>query len=179
MVETNPTHGEANADALVAMEKHRVNEDLSDFQADGESVILPLQSDGRREHILFNLSRGRINLRKVKMQSRGRHVVVLVLLDLGGAPHRNPDGEEILVPPLRRGGCGFMLRKTENPATLGTHGYRPRNLSTQVRRHHLDVWSDITYTAHLGVAKHLCSNVFCTLELRNTHPSPSYRTNSD
>ena len=26
------------------------------------------------------------------MQNRGRQVVVLVRLDLGGAPHRNPDG---------------------------------------------------------------------------------------
>jgi hypothetical protein len=37
---------------------------------------------------------------KVKMQNRGRQVVVLVRLDLGGAPHRNPDGEDIPVPHL-------------------------------------------------------------------------------
>jgi len=34
------------------------------------------------------------------MQNRGRQVVVLVRLDLGGAPHRNPDDEEIPVPHL-------------------------------------------------------------------------------
>lgn len=34
------------------------------------------------------------------MQTRGRQVVVLVRLDLGGAPHRNPDGEKIPVPHI-------------------------------------------------------------------------------
>ena len=34
------------------------------------------------------------------MQNRARQVVVLVRLDLGGAPHRNPDDEEILAPHL-------------------------------------------------------------------------------
>ena len=98
MAEMNLT--QAEADALIAMEKHRVNQELSDFPADGQSVVLPLQSADRREQFLVDLSRGRIDLRKVKMQNRGRQVVVLVRLDLGGAPHRNPDGEEIPVPHL-------------------------------------------------------------------------------
>ena len=62
--------------------------------------MLPLQSVDRREQFLLDLSRGRIDLLKVKLQNRGRQVVVLVRLDLGGAPHRNPDGEEIPVPHL-------------------------------------------------------------------------------
>lgn len=91
---------QAEADALIAMEKHRVNEDRSDFPMGGQSLILPLQSADRREQFLLDVSRGRIDLLKVKMQSRGRQVVVLVRLDLGGAPHRNPDGEEMLPPHL-------------------------------------------------------------------------------
>ena len=98
MAETNLTQDEA--DALLTMEKHRVNEDICDFPSDGESVILSLQSPDRREQFLLDLSRGRIDLRKVKMQTRARQIVVLVRLDLGGAPHRNPDGEEIPVPHL-------------------------------------------------------------------------------
>ena len=61
---------------------------------------MPLQSADKREQFLLDLSRGRIDLLKVKMQNRGRQVVVLVRLDMGGAPHRNPDGEEIPVPHL-------------------------------------------------------------------------------
>ena len=91
---------QAEADALIAMEKHRVTDDRTDFPVGGESVVLPLQSADKREHFLLDLSRGRINLQKVKMQTRGRQVIVLVRLDLGGAPHRNPDGEEIPVPHL-------------------------------------------------------------------------------
>ena len=89
---------QAEADALIAMEKHRVNEDRHDFPIGGRSLIVPLQSPDKREQFLLDLSRGRINLAKVKMQNRGRQVVVLVRLDVGGPPHRNPDGEDVACP---------------------------------------------------------------------------------
>lgn len=105
MAEINLTQEEANV--LIAMEKHRANEDRSDFPMRGQSLTLPLQSADRREQFLLDLSRARIDLQKVKMQNRGRQVVVLVRLDLGGAPHRNPDGEEISVPHLHLYREGF------------------------------------------------------------------------
>lgn len=98
MAEINLT--QAEADALIAMEKHRASDDRVDFPMGGQSVVLPLQSTDRREQFLLDLSRGRIDLLKVKMQNRGRQVVVLVRLDLGGAPHRNPDDTEIAAPHL-------------------------------------------------------------------------------
>jgi hypothetical protein len=91
---------QAEADALIAMEKHRATEDRSDFPMGGQSLVLPLQSADKREQFMLDLSRGRIDLLKVKMQNRGRQVVVLVRLDLGGAPHRNPDNEEVPAPHL-------------------------------------------------------------------------------
>jgi hypothetical protein len=91
---------QAEADALIAMEKHRVTNDRHDFPRPGESLTVPLQSPDKREHFLLDLSRGRIDLKKVKMQNRGRQVVVLVRLDLGGAPHRNPDDTEVPAPHL-------------------------------------------------------------------------------
>ncbi len=91
---------QAEADALIAMEKHRANENRSAFPMAGESLTIPLQSPDRREQFLLDLSRGRIDLAKVKMQNRGRQVVVLVRLDLSGAPHRNPDDVEIPSPHL-------------------------------------------------------------------------------
>lgn len=91
---------QAEADALIAMEKHRANEDRSDFPMDGQSLVVPLQSADKHEQFLLDLSRGRIDLLKCKMQNRGRQVIVLVRLDLGGAPHRNPDDEEISTPHL-------------------------------------------------------------------------------
>ena len=89
---------QAEADALMAMEKHRGTENWTDFPTGGQSSILPLQSADKREQFLLDLSRGRLDLQKVKMQTRGRQVIVLVRLDLGGAPHRNPDDEETFWP---------------------------------------------------------------------------------
>jgi hypothetical protein len=98
MAEINLT--QAEADTLIAMEKRRANDERVDFPMGGQSVVLPLQSPDRREQFLLDLSRGRIDLLKVKMQNRGRQVVVLVRLDLGRAPHRNPDDSEIAAPHL-------------------------------------------------------------------------------
>lgn len=98
MSDINLTQSEA--DSLIAMEKHRASEDRSTFPMAGQSLILPLQSADKREQFVLDLSRGHIDLSKVKMQNRGRQVVVLVRLDLGGAPHRNPDDEEVSAPHL-------------------------------------------------------------------------------
>lgn len=98
MAEINLT--QAEAEALIAMEKHRTSEARSDFPMGGEALSLPLESADRREQFVLDLSRGRIDLGKVKMQTRGRQVVALVRLDLGGAPHRNPDDAEIPAPHL-------------------------------------------------------------------------------
>jgi len=98
MADINLTQTEA--DALIAMEKYRMNEESHSFPAEGQSLVLPLQSKDRREQFFLDLSRGRIDLSKVKMQNRGRQVIVLVRIDLGGPPHRNPDGEEISSPHL-------------------------------------------------------------------------------
>src|SRR5580693_6557569 len=105
MAEINLTQEEANI--LIVMEKRRANHDRSDFPMRGQSLTLPRLSADKREEFLLDLSRARIDLQKVKMQNRGRQVVVLVRLDLGGAPHRNPDDEEILAPHMHLYREGF------------------------------------------------------------------------
>jgi hypothetical protein len=91
---------QAEADALLAMAKHRSDEERYDFPMGGQSLSIPLRSHDHREHFLLDLHRARINLAKVKFQSRARQVVVLARLDLGGAPHRNPDDTEVPAPHL-------------------------------------------------------------------------------
>ncbi len=98
MADTNLT--QAEADALIAMEKHRANDERHNFPMGGQSLILPLHSPDKREVFLLDLSRARIDLAKIKMQNRARQVVVLVRLDLAGAPHRNPDDVEVPCPHL-------------------------------------------------------------------------------
>lgn len=91
---------QAEADALIATEKVRANNDRQAFPLGGQSLCLPLQTPDGREQFLLDIGRGRIDLAKVKMQNRARQVVVLVRLDLRGAPHRNPDDQEVPCPHL-------------------------------------------------------------------------------
>lgn len=98
MAEINLT--QAEADVLIAMEKHHTTEERFDFPFGGSSLVIPLHSPDRREQFFLDISRGRIDLLKGKYQNRARQVVVLVRLDFGGAPHRNPDGAEIPSPHL-------------------------------------------------------------------------------
>jgi hypothetical protein len=98
MAEINLTQTEA--DALIAMGKYRVNDDRWDYPMSGGSISVPLISADRRENFILDVSRGKINLAKGTYQNRARQVVVLVRLDFGGQPHRNPDGEELQSPHL-------------------------------------------------------------------------------
>jgi len=91
---------QAEAEALIAMEKHRLDDARWDYPGLGGSISIPLFSIDKREDFLLDISRGKIDLLKGKYQNRSRQVVVLVRLDFGGQPHRNPDGEEILSPHL-------------------------------------------------------------------------------
>ena len=48
-----------------------------------------------RERFLLDIWRGTLRLSKLKFQNRVRTVVVLVRLDVDGAPHTNPDGQTL------------------------------------------------------------------------------------
>lgn len=88
------------ADALLAMEKQPDDDRPVPFPAGGQKFAVQLSSRDGREEFLLDLSRGRIDLRRVKFQNRARHVVRLARLDLSGRPHRNPDGEDVPTPHL-------------------------------------------------------------------------------
>lgn len=89
---------QAEADHLIQMEKHRVSDDVIDFPGPGERVNIPLQSPDRREAFYLDVTRAAVKLTKATFQNRGRQVVVLLRLDIDGALHRNPNGEEVPCP---------------------------------------------------------------------------------
>ena len=91
---------QAEADALIAMDKGKATEDQYAFPGAGGNVVIPLISTNKREDFLLDIYRSRIDLLKGTYQNRARQVVVLVRLDFGGAPHRNPDGQELPCPHL-------------------------------------------------------------------------------
>ncbi|HPL68001.1 MAG TPA: hypothetical protein PLG94_15825 [Smithellaceae bacterium] len=88
------------ADALIEMEKLRVDDSLYDYPSLGGSVTIPLISLDKREKFILDMSRGKIDLLKGTYQNRSRQVIILVRLDFGGRPHRNPDDQEIPSPHL-------------------------------------------------------------------------------
>jgi len=98
MAEINLTQTEANH--LIEMEKHRVDEAEYEVPNLGKSLSIALQSTDKREQFILDISSSRIDLQRGKYQNRGRQVVPLVRLDFGGPPHRNPDDGEITSPHL-------------------------------------------------------------------------------
>ena len=98
---------QAEADALLAMEKKRVNDIPHPFGSMAGKIEIPLQSADGREQFLLDINRGRINLLKGTYQNRAKQTVILARLDFGGAPHRNPDGVEIPCPHLHQYREGF------------------------------------------------------------------------
>lgn len=98
---------QSEADALVAMAKVKVNDDIHDYPGTGGSLVVPLTSQDKREEFVIDIYRGRIDLLKGTYQSRARQVIVLVRIDFGSAPHRNPDGEEVPCPHLHLYREGF------------------------------------------------------------------------
>lgn len=96
---------QADADALLRMEKIRADEQERPFPDLGGAIEVPLISRNQREAFSLDISRKRIAL-TTKYQVRGRQVVVLARLDFG-APHRNPDDTEVGVPHLHLYREGF------------------------------------------------------------------------
>jgi len=82
------------ADGLIAMRKNFV-ESVTISLPPGSDHTHELVSEDTRERFLLDLWRGTIRLSKLKFQNRGRKVIVLVRLDINGAPHTNPDGTRL------------------------------------------------------------------------------------
>jgi hypothetical protein len=90
---------QAEADELIAMEK-RCDDKQWSLPGPGEAFEIPLTSVDKRENFTLDVTRSRIRLTKATYQNRARQVIILIRLDLDGAPHRNPDDEEISCPHL-------------------------------------------------------------------------------
>src|ERR1700722_12521932 len=115
MPDVDITQGEA--DALIAMEKHRAERSSYEFQGPEERLAIPLISFDRRETFVVDVTRSQIKLLKATYQTRARQATILMRLDLDGPPHRNPDGEEVPCPHLHIYREGFA-DKWAHPAPI-------------------------------------------------------------
>jgi hypothetical protein len=98
---------QAEADGLLAMDKVRTSDTVHAFPALGECLSVVLASSDDREQFHVDINRSRLVLNKCTFNGRARTTIVLARLDLNGAPHRNPDGEEIGCPHLHLYREGF------------------------------------------------------------------------
>ena len=98
---------QADADQLLTMDKVAGSSDTYGFPASGERLSLLLTSVDQRETFAVYVNRSSIALSKCTFNGRARSSIVLARLDLGGAPHRNPDGVEIPCPHLHLYREGF------------------------------------------------------------------------
>lgn len=85
---------QTEAQALIAMRKAFVNAGVSSIPVGVDETHELIGSDPR-ERFFLDIWRGTLRLTKLKFQTRGRRVIVLVRLDIDGAPHTNPDGQRI------------------------------------------------------------------------------------
>ena len=104
-MEINLSQAEANQ--LLAMEKHSATEEVFDYPYHGGSIQVPLQSPDKREQFILDVSRSQLNLSKGTYQNRSRNIIILARLDFGGQPHRNPDDSEVASPHLHLYREGF------------------------------------------------------------------------
>jgi uncharacterized protein DUF6978 len=101
------------ADALMKMEKNRIDNTQYSFPGMGGSLRIPLLSKDKREEFMLDIYRSNIRLSKNSFQNRVRKSIVLVRIDIDGAPHRNPDGEEIPCPHLHLYREGYDVKWAE------------------------------------------------------------------
>ena len=86
---------QSEADQFIQTVKHFVRPPASISISPGGDDTYELAGSDDRERFLLDIWRGTLRLTKLKFQNRVRTIVVLVRLDVDGAPHTNPDGQRL------------------------------------------------------------------------------------
>ena len=86
---------QAEADQFMQMAKHFVRPPATITIPPGPDDTYELAGPNNRETFLLDVWRGTLRLSKLKYQNRVQTAVILVRLDVDGAPHTNPDGERL------------------------------------------------------------------------------------
>ena len=102
---------QAEADALIAMEKHCAENKKSWlFPEPGGRLSVALVSPDKRENFILDVTRAQIKLTKATFQNRARQAIILMRLDLDGPPHTNPDDTRIPCPHLHMYREGYGVK---------------------------------------------------------------------
>jgi hypothetical protein len=92
---------QSEADYLLELhKKHSQAERVVTWPSLGSKVAVNLLSLDERETFVLDVSTHSLKLSKLKLQTRARTTVILVRLEIDGAPHRNPDDTELPCPHI-------------------------------------------------------------------------------
>lgn len=92
---------QAEADMLIAMEKQRISDENIELLAlTPLNLNINLISMDYKEEFVLSIWRSFFSLQKSSFRNFAKKTITLVRVDLGGRPHRNPDGEEIGCPHI-------------------------------------------------------------------------------
>ena len=86
---------QAEADQFMQMAKRFVRPPAMITIPPDVDETYELADPNDRERFLLDVWRGTLRLSKLKFQNRVRTAIILVRLDVDGAPHTNPDGEQL------------------------------------------------------------------------------------
>jgi hypothetical protein len=86
---------QAEADQLMNMRKHFIRPPGTITIPPGLDETYELAGPDGREVFWLGIWRGTLHISKLKFQNRVRTAVILVRLDVDGAPHTNPDGANL------------------------------------------------------------------------------------
>lgn len=109
---------QAEADALMRMEKHSLSAEAIPYPAPGRNITVELRSTDSREVFLLDVWRSDKNPYRARFQIRARRAIILARIDLGGQPHSNDVDEPDIPAPhlhLYREGWGDGWAKPVPP----------------------------------------------------------------
>jgi hypothetical protein len=86
---------QAEAEQFMQMAKHFLRPPSAITIPPGADDTYELAGPNDRERFLLDVWRGTLRLSKLRFQNRVRTAVVLLRLDVDGAPHTNPDGRRL------------------------------------------------------------------------------------
>ncbi len=89
---------QSDADALIAMPKKRISNQIFYFPLPGEALSIPLHSQNDGEEFIIDINRGKLRLTKCTYQERHNLIIILVRLDVDGPPHTNPELSAVPLP---------------------------------------------------------------------------------
>jgi hypothetical protein len=98
---------QSEADRLISIPKKRLDDKEHIFPPLNIKYKLDLVSLDGKERFELDMSCSSKSVQKLKLQKRSHGTIVLVRLDIHGAPHRNPDGEEFPCPHIHTYKEGF------------------------------------------------------------------------